>query len=91
MDERILKHKIIIDNRESAIFTGITDVISFDDEIIISETSLGILIIKGENLHISNLNLDSGDLTIFGKISNLNYEDSPKSKGKSTFFGKIFK
>lgn len=91
MDERTLKHKIIIDNRESSIITGITDVISFDDQIVVSETSLGVLIIKGENLHISNLNLDSGDLTIFGEISSINYEEAAKSKHKTAFFGRIFK
>ena len=39
------------------IYTGVLDVLSFDDQIIIAETDLGLLTIKGENLKINKLRL----------------------------------
>ena len=90
-EKKFLKHKIVIDNRENVILTGITDVISFDDQMIVTDTDLGTLIIKGDNLHISNLNVEKGDVSIFGEIVSINYEAIAYSKQKKAFLGKLFK
>ena len=45
---------IVLENREKLNITGIVDVLSFDDQIIIIETELGLLTIKGEDLKINN-------------------------------------
>ena len=39
---------IILENREKLNVTGINDILSFDDQIIILSTELGMLTIKGE-------------------------------------------
>ena len=89
------KHKLVIEQRESVAITGVVDVISFDEEQVICETELGVLILRGNALHVSNLNLDSGHLDIFGEISSINYEEQRAQgtggRSKSSFFGKIFK
>ena len=92
-ERRPARHKMIIEQRENVSISGVTDVISFDEEQVICDTDLGVLILRGENLHVNNLNLDSGSLEIFGQIVGISYEDQGQGqiKGKQSFFGKIFK
>ena len=85
------KHKLILDARESLELTGITDVVSFDDEQVIADTVMGLLIIKGSNLHVSNLNLGSGQLSIFGEFNSIGYEEQGALPQKSTLFSRLFK
>ena len=49
---------LILENREKLSISGVLDVLSFDDQVVIIETELGLLTIKGENLKISKLSLD---------------------------------
>lgn len=84
---------IMLENREKLNITGIHDVFSFDDQIIIIETELGLLTIKGENLKINKLSLDSSDFVVEGRINSLNYSEQehiPGKKGKN-ILSKIFK
>ena len=94
-ERRASRHKLIIENRENVTITGVVDVISFDEEQMVCDTDMGVLILRGVDLHVNNLNLDSGLLDIFGEVVSVNYEGSASAQGygksKTTFFGKIFK
>ena len=92
MEEKrfLSKHKVIVEKRQRVLITGILEVMSFDDELVATETEMGTLIIKGTKLHVSSLNLEKGELEIDGDIDSLNYEES-HIKGKSGVFSKIFK
>lgn len=83
---------IVLENREKMNVTGIVDVLSFDDQIIIIETELGLLTIKGEDLKINKLSIDTSDFIVEGKINSLTYSnaDSGMPKGKN-ILSKIFK
>ncbi len=83
---------ITLENREHLSLTGILDVYSFDDQIIIVDTELGLLTIKGEDLKINKLNLETSDFVVDGKIDSINYSTSEISgkKGKG-LLNKIFK
>ena len=86
------KHSIYIEEREKLSVSGVTDVISFDEESIVAQTDLGTLIIDGENLHVNKLNLEMGELTIDGEIAGIRYTDETQGlKSKSSFMGKLFK
>lgn len=92
IEEKKNKHNIIILDRTNIKITGVLDVISFDEEIIVTETELGVLILKGINFHLNKLSLDNGDLEIEGEIYSLVYEDkSTYGKPTSGLLGKIFK
>ena len=91
--KNVSRHAINMVRRESLAATGVVDVVSFDEEMVIAETELGMLIIKGTNLHVNRLNLENGELAIDGDIESLAYEDSAgysKGSGKS-LLGKLFK
>ncbi|MCL1924975.1 MAG: sporulation protein YabP [Defluviitaleaceae bacterium] len=83
------KHKVIIEKREKLFITGILEVMRFDEDEIVTETDLGMLLIKGENLHVNALNLEKGELEIDGKINGMNYAEE-KIQTKN-ILEKIFK
>ena len=83
---------LILENREKVTITGVVDVLSFDDQIVIVETQLGLLTIKGEDLHINKLSLDSLEVIIEGQIFSLGYSDDDiRKKSSGSILGKIFK
>lgn len=89
MAEEMRSHGINITGREKTTTTGITDVLSFDEENIIAQTSMGVLIIRGSKLHITSLDLDKGTLNIEGTVSSLMYDDDEAQK--SSFLSRLFK
>ncbi len=84
---------IVLENREKLNISGVKDVLSFDDKIVIVETELGLLTIKGDNIRINKLSLDNLDISIDGTINSLNYSNSGESinKKNTSFLNKIFK
>ena len=48
-------HKVLLANRKSGAFSGVVDVLSFDVAEILLETELGMLLIKGHDLHVNRL------------------------------------
>ncbi len=81
---------ILLENREKLCITGVVDVESFNEQSIIAITDIGILIIRGAELHITKLSLESNELIIEGDIFSLEYSDGDNIKSKS-FFGRMFK
>ena len=76
-------HNIIMENREKISMSGIKKVDNFDDQSVILLTEMGELAIKGENLHISKMDVDTGDLKVTGKIHGLIYNET--QRGTSVF------
>jgi sporulation protein YabP len=67
-------------NREKLEITGVINVESYDEIEIIVQTILGILVVKGEGLHITNLNLENGKLTVNGYVAKLEYAEDKGTK-----------
>ena len=65
-------HTVMLDNRGKLVMTGTEDVSGFNEETVSVKTSCGCLVIKGENLHIDKLNLETGDVSIDGKLTQCN-------------------
>ena len=62
-----IMQNVVLENREKLSISGVNDVLSFDDQIVILETQLGLLTIKGENLRINKLSIDSEEVVIEGQ------------------------
>lgn len=83
---------LILENREKLTITGVIDVLSFDDQIVIVETQLGMLTVKGEDLRINKLSIDSLEVIIEGEIFSLGYSNEDIGrKNSGSLLGKIFK
>jgi sporulation protein YabP len=74
-------HVVTITNREQVAIDGVIHVDSFDDQEIVVDTDLGTLSLKGEDLHIKQLNLDDGYLEIEGVVNALSYSLRAKGRG----------
>jgi sporulation protein YabP len=81
---------LIMENREKLSISGVIDVESFNDECVIIETDLGVLTVRGEDLRINKLNIDSSELDIEGDIVSCEYSDRDRSRGAG-FFARMFK
>ena len=90
-EKKIYKHSVVIDKREKTAINGILDVISFDEELVIAETEMGVILLKGEDLHVNKIDLDKGELDIDGKVISLVYEEKGSSGKSNSIFDKIFK
>ena len=81
-------HNIRLEDRKRLVLDGVSDVISFDDLTVVLDTLGGRLNINGEGLHIQTLCLESGDVTVEGRIDEVVYEDESRSVKKG-IFGRI--
>jgi len=84
-----MPHTVVIDGRERLSVSGVEEVESFDENIVIMLTTRGILEVRGENLHIGRLNLDNGELALEGLVFSVAYEDDEAEKGG--FFSRLFR
>lgn len=90
MNTNIIQN-LILENRGKLSVSGVNDVLSFDDQIVMVDTELGLLTVKGENLRINKLSLDTAEVIIEGEISSLTYSQNKQDKSSGTLLSKIFK
>ena len=96
MDERktintSVIQNLILENRGKLSISGVLDVLSFDDQVVILSTDLGMLTIKGSELKINKLNIDESEVKIEGNISNIGYSQDIAEKKSENIFSKIFR
>ena len=80
MDMDNKPHKVTLDERNRLGVTGITEVLSFDENTVILQTDLGTLTVQGQGLKLKTLLPEGGQVTLEGSISAFCYEE-PRLKG----------
>ena len=83
-----LLHDVIIEKREKITMTGIRDVESYDEETVSAKSECGDITVRGHNLKISRLSVESGDMVVDGEIDSVVYS---KGKQEGSFFSRVFK
>jgi len=78
-------------NRRLLEVTGVLKVDSFDSQQFLLETELGYMNVKGQNLHMKNLNLEQGVVAIEGTVNSLAYMDGAGPDKTKGLLGKLFK
>ena len=73
--------RIELSGRESLTVSGVEDVDRFDETEIVMNTSLGVLVVTGDSLHIGKLSLDGGELQVDGRVEALTYEEQQAPRG----------
>lgn len=88
MDEIVqLPHGLNLQQREKLTMTGVTEVVSFEENAVVLKTHLGTLFIHGEGLLLKTLSLEGGQVAVDGHICALIYEE-PKEPG---LFRRLFR
>lgn len=82
---------LILENRQKLSISGVLDVLSFDDQVVMVETELGLLTVKGENLKINKLSIDTSEVIVEGDVSYLAYSEMSQERTKQSLISKIFK
>ncbi len=82
---------LILENRGKLSISGVNDVLSFDDQVVMVETELGLLTVKGENLRINKLSIDTSEVIVEGDISYMAYSEKELEKNKGNLISKIFR
>lgn len=85
MEESHLPHKLQLNERTSLTMTGVAEVVSFDENTVVLQTSLGLLVIQGQQLQLKNLTLEGGQVAVEGSIRALSYEE-PRQTGWRRLF-----
>ena len=94
MEDKIIsrQHKITMQNRSQGSITGIQDVVSFDENQIVLDTDMGLLTIKGKDLHVSRLTLEKGEVDLAASIDSLVYSSNTAyRKSGESLFNRLFK
>lgn len=80
-------HRLMMQNRSALSITGIRDVVSFDENQVVLDTDMGLLTMKGKDLHVSRLTLEKGEVDVDGTVDSLIYSsnESYRKSGESLF------
>lgn len=82
MAEQItLPHKLTLNEREQLTMTGVSEVVSFDENAVVLHTAQGTLLVQGEGLQLKNLSPDGGQVAVSGKVAALSYQELRSAGG----------
>ena len=87
------EHFLKLTNRKNLELSGVSNIVTFDEQEIVLETSMGTLFIGGEELHINLLKLDEGKVAMEGQVNSVMYKalgSDMKSKSKN-ILGRLLK
>ena len=76
-----LPHKLTLNERRQLTMTGVTEVMSFDEQSVVLQTDLGTLTVHGQDLQLKNLSLDGGQVAVEGQVAALIYEEPRPARG----------
>ncbi len=83
--------EIKIVDRASISLTGVSKIVSFDDEEFLLETNMGNLRILGNNLELLKLDTTDGNVKIKGKINSFMYIEGKTKVKEDSLLNKLFK
>lgn len=87
-NENTLPHELHLENRGKLRVTGVSEVESFDEDSVVLHTARGVLIVRGEALHLQTLSIDGGQVAVDGTVHSLSYEEPRKTGG---FFARMLR
>lgn len=80
-DAQPRSHSLALKDRRHLAVTGVNRIISCDETAVVLETPLGNLSIGGQELQVSELSVQSGQVQLSGRIEYLQYAENRQSGG----------
>ena len=81
-------HRLTLEDRSRLTMTGVTEVESFDEGQVVLHTTRGVIIVRGQGLHLQLLSLDGGQIHVDGTVDSITYEDNAREAGG--FLARLF-
>lgn len=85
------KSNLILENRKRLVLSGVLEVVSFNEEVIMLNTILGSLVIKGEGLKMNKLDVQNGEVVVIGMVNSFVYTNKESKKDKESILSRLFK
>ena len=76
----LLPHRLTLNERRQLSVTGVSEVVSFDENIVVLHTELGTLVIQGKELQLTTLSREGGQVAVDGTVAALSYEEPRASR-----------
>ncbi len=74
-------HTLVLENRQKAALTGISEVLAFDENQVVLLADSGEIALTGEGLHVTRLTLEEGQLTVEGQLDGIFYTQRTRRRG----------
>lgn len=87
MTEEQMPHGLTLKSRKSLSISGVSEVLSVEEDGVALKTSLGILVIHGQGLKIRTLCPEGGRIEMDGTVTALIYEEPRRGGFLSRLFG----
>ena len=84
-------HSISLLERKTLVITGVKKIENFDKQHFLLETTMGVLMIKGEELELIKLDTLAGNVTIKGMIGSMNYAQENAKHHEESLLSRLFK
>ena len=86
-EESTIPHMLTLNYRQELQMSGVSEVVSFDEQAVIVKTGMGLLTIHGQNLQLRNLSLEGGQIAVEGMLTAFVYEEPQKGGILRRLFG----
>ena len=80
-------HSLNLENRSRLFITGALELETFEEKNMTIKTTMGLVYLKGENMHIIKFDTDAGEILIEGEFNGFEYAEGG---GKGSFFSRLF-
>ncbi len=84
-------HSVSLLERKTLVITGVKKIDTFDKIHFILDTTMGFMVIKGEDLELIKLDTLSGNVTIKGNINSIEYLLENKKSNEEGIISRLFK
>ena len=84
-------HSINLLERKTLVITGVKKIDNFDNNHFLLDTTMGYMVVKGEVLGLIKLDTLSGNVTIKGNISSIEYIVDNKKNKEESIISRLFK
>ncbi|MBO5176589.1 MAG: sporulation protein YabP [Lachnospiraceae bacterium] len=75
-------HKLLLQGRKTVELTGVKEVVSFDAKEVVLNTTMGALLIRGDELFVKRLTVEKGEVDLEGRVDSFIYTDKPGKAGE---------
>ena len=84
-------HSVSLLEKKTLVITGVKKIDTFDKVHFILDTTMGFMVIKGEDLELIKLDTLSGNVTIKGTINSIEYLMENKKTNEDGLISRLFK
>lgn len=89
LNQSAVPQNVILEGRRKLSVSGVEDIDSFDEFSAVIFTSMGLIEVKGSDIHMNKLNLESGEIVLEGEFDSVIYPDESSGKPKKKFLARL--